>query len=117
MPGLSIHVIDVSRGVPATGMRVELRALGAAETVMGDAFVGSGGVVPFLDLATRPLQTGVYEAVFHVADWYRAQGIAMPDPAFLGAVPFRFGIADPTQHYHLPLKVTPWGFSLFRGGA
>jgi 5-hydroxyisourate hydrolase len=117
MPGLSIHVIDASRGIPATGMRVELRTLDAAATVMGDALVGSGGAVPLPDLATRPLPTGVYEAVFHVADWYRAQGVAMPDPGFLGTVPFRFGIADPAQHYHLPLKVTPWGFSLFRGGA
>lgn len=117
MPGLSIHVIDVSRGVPATGMRVELRALDAADIVMCDALVGSGGAVPLDDLATRPMQRGVYEAVFHIADWYRAQGVAVPEPAFLGAVPFRFGIADPSQHYHLPLKVTPWGFSLFRGGA
>jgi 5-hydroxyisourate hydrolase len=63
------------------------------------------------------MAAGMYEAVFHVADWYRAQGVELPAPAFLDAVPFRFGIADPAQHYHLPLKVTPWGFSLFRGGA
>lgn len=117
MPGLSIHVIDVSRGIPATGMRVELRAGDAVRSVIADALVGPGGALPLPEFATRPMTAGVYEAIFHVADWYRAQGVALPETAFLGVVPFRFGIADPSQHYHLPLKVTPWGFSLFRGGA
>ena len=58
-----------------------------------------------------------HEALFHVGDWYRAEGIAVPTPAFLETVPYRFGIADLAQHYHLPLKMTPWGFSLCRGGA
>jgi 5-hydroxyisourate hydrolase len=60
---------------------------------------------------------GNYEAVFHIGAWYRAQGVAVPTPAFLETVPYRFGVADLAQHYHLPLKMTPWGFSLFRGGA
>jgi 5-hydroxyisourate hydrolase len=61
--------------------------------------------------------TGTYEALFHIGDWYRSEGIALPTPAFLETVPYRFGVADLAQHYHLPLKMTPWGFSLFRGGA
>ena len=61
--------------------------------------------------------TGTYEVLFHIGDWYRAQRIALPSPAFLEVVPYRFGVADLGQHYHLPLKMTPWGFSLFRGGA
>ena len=68
-----------------------------------------------LDCATPA--TGLYEAVFHVGGWYRAQGVPVPVPAFLETVPFRFGVADLAQHYHLPLKMTPWGLSLFRGGA
>jgi 5-hydroxyisourate hydrolase len=63
-----------------------------------------------------PTPAGRYEAIFHVAAWYRAQGIVLPEPPFLDALPFRFGIADAAQHYHLPLKITPWGFSVFRGG-
>ncbi len=117
MPGISIHVIDVSRGVPAAGMRVELRALDASGTILADALVSAGGALPLPDLASRPMSAGRYEAIFYVADWYRAQGIALPMPPFLDIVPFHFGIADPIQHYHLPLKITPWGFSLFRGGA
>jgi 5-hydroxyisourate hydrolase len=63
------------------------------------------------------VSTGLYEALFHVGDWYRARGVPLPSPAFLEVVPYRFGIADLAQHYHLPLKMTPWGISLFRGGA
>ena len=65
----------------------------------------------------RRMAPGRYEAEFHVGDFFRALGETLPDPAFLEIVPFRFGLADPDQHYHLPLKLTPWGFSLFRGGA
>ena len=67
-------------------------------------------------LAAPTPATGVYEATFHVGEWYRAQKVALPSPAFLETVPYRFGVADLAQHYHLPLKMTPWGFSLFRGG-
>jgi len=62
-------------------------------------------------------QAGVYEAVFHVADWYREQRVPLPATPFLDVVTYRFGISDPEQHYHLPFKCTPWGYSCFRGGA
>ena len=58
-----------------------------------------------------------YEARFHVGAWYRAQGVALPAVPFLDVVSYRFGIGDPAQHYHLPFKCTPWGYSCFRGGA
>ncbi len=89
----------------------------AARSPLGDALVNAAGMVPLPELLTRPMAAAMYEAVFHVGDWYRAQGVELPELAFLDVVPFRFGIADPAQHYHLPLKITPWGFSLFRGGA
>jgi 5-hydroxyisourate hydrolase len=108
--GISIHVYDVSRGVPAAGLRVEMRAPGGRLLV--DGKVGPAGT---LDCPST--EAGLYEALFHVGDWYRAQGVPVPSPAFLEIVPYRFGIADLVQHYHLPLKMTPWGFSLFRGGA
>ncbi len=110
MAGISIHVYDVSRGVPAAGLRVELRGPGGALLV--DGTTAAPGT---LDAPTPA--AGEYEALFHVGAWYRAQGIALPSPAFLEVVPYRFGVADLAQHYHLPLKMTPWGFSLFRGGA
>ena len=60
---------------------------------------------------------GAYEVVFHVAAWYREQHVALPKVPFLDEVRYAFGIADPKQHYHLPFKCTPWGYSCFRGGA
>jgi 5-hydroxyisourate hydrolase len=114
--GISIHVFDVSRGIAATGLRIELR--GPDGTTLADGCIGATGVLNHPTVRGEGLTaTGIYEVAFHVGDWYRAQGVAMPTPAFLEIVPYRFGIADLAQHYHLPLKVTPWGFSLFRGGA
>jgi 5-hydroxyisourate hydrolase len=117
MPGLSLHVVDVSRGIPAAGMRVEIWSEGAARECIAAGVVGVTGALVADGLAERVLAAGVYEVQFRVGEWYQYQDVATPAPPFLDVVPFRFGIADPQQHYHLPLKVTPWGFSLFRGGA
>ncbi len=61
------------------------------------------------------LEPGAYEVVFHAGDFFAANGVAQSSPPFLAEVPFRFNIADAEQHYHLPMKITPWGFSLYRG--
>ena len=118
MPGVSIHVVDVSRGVVATGMRVELHAVegGGELALLAKGQIGANGLWNAPDLA-KAFAAGGYTAVFHVGDFYRAQGVALPAVAFLEAVRFDFGIADPAQHYHLPFKCTPWGYSCFRGGA
>jgi 5-hydroxyisourate hydrolase len=110
VPGISIHVVDVSRGVVAVGMRVALSHEGRA---IADSSTSSKGLVEIEGRA----KTGVYEAVFHVGAWYREQGVTMPPVPFLDVVTYRFGISDPDQHYHLPFKCTPWGYSCFRGGA
>jgi 5-hydroxyisourate hydrolase len=115
MPGISLHAIDVTRAVPATGMRVELwRADNADDTLVVDTTIDATGN---LSDAVETAPKGLYRAVFHIGDYYRGQNIELPEPAFLERAPFGFGIADAAQHYHLPLKFTPWGFSLFRGGA
>ena len=110
MPGLSIHVVDVSRGVVGAGMKLEV--------FREDVPVASGMATPkgLLEVNER-LEPGTYEAVFYVAEWYRSQGVPLPAVPFLDVVTYRFGIADPAQHYHLPFKCTPWGYSCFRGGA
>jgi 5-hydroxyisourate hydrolase len=66
---------------------------------------------------SRTLEPGMYDAVFHVGQWYREQRVALPAVPFLDVVTYRFGISDGAQHYHLPFKCTPWGYSCFRGGA
>ena len=91
-------------------MRVALSHEGKS---IADAKTSSKGLVEIEGRA----KTGFYEAVFHVGAWYREQGVSMPAVPFLDVVTYRFGISDPEQHYHLPFKCTPWGYSCFRGGA
>ena len=113
MPGVSIHVVDVSRGVVAAGMRVEIFQ---GERVVASGLTAMNGLLEDPALKGR-FEAGDYEANFHVGDWYRQQQVPLPVVPFLNVVQFRFGIADPQQHYHLPFKCTPWGYSCFRGGA
>ena len=116
--GISIHIVDVSRGIPAHGMQVDLYRLTGERVHLASGAAGASGAVELpAAIAQAPQPAGQYEAVFHVGAYYRGRGETLPSPAFLEQVPYLFGIADPEQHYHLPLKVTPWGFSLFRGGA
>jgi 5-hydroxyisourate hydrolase len=118
MAGISIHVIDVSRGVPAAGMAVEVWNLEAGgQSRISAGAIGAEGHYDDAVLATRELMPGRYEARFEIGSYYRAAGIALPEPAFLESVRFEFGLANSAQHYHLPLKMTPWGYSLFRGGS
>ncbi len=117
MAGISIHVVDVSRGVPAAGMAVEVYALDPRRERIGGGIVDARGQLDDAALASRVLSAGMYEAHFEVGRYYRDAGVALPTPAFLETAAYSFGIAEPTQHYHLPFKVTPWGYSLFRGGA
>ena len=118
MPGVSIHVVDVSRGVVAAGMRVELHSVdaGGKLELLAKGQIGANGLLSAPEL-TKTFAAGAYAAIFHVADFYRAQGVALPAVPFLDVVTYEFGIADPAQHYHLPFKCTPWGYSCFRGGA
>jgi 5-hydroxyisourate hydrolase len=117
MPGISIHVVDVSRGVVATGMRVELFAVsGDSSRLIAAGSLSKTGVLndPALNQRFEP---GFYDARFHVGDYYRnAIGVTDAVP-FLDVVSYRFGLAQPEAHYHLPMKCTPWGYSCFRGGA
>ena len=115
MPGISIHVVDVSRGIVAAGMQVEL--LHADGRVLASGATSAKGLLEHPALNAR-FEAGAYEAVFRVADYYRSQeDVALPKVPFLDVVHFHFGVADPAQHYHLPFKCTPWGYSCFRGGA
>jgi 5-hydroxyisourate hydrolase len=116
MPGLSIHAFDVARGVPAAGLRVEVRSE-SGEPAQFAGVVGADGHVA-LDAPWRSeLPVGRYQVAFDVAAFYGDAGVPLPAVPFQGHVVFAFGIGDPAQHYHLPFKFTPWGFTLFRGGA
>ena len=118
MPGISIHVVDVSRGIVAQGMRAELwsAAGNAPFNLQLEGQIDDRGLLVHPDLA-RTFAAGRYRAVFDVGGYYRSCGIAMAADPFLELVNFDFGIAVPEQHVHLPFKCTPWGYSCFRGGA
>ena len=114
MPGLSVHAVDTARGMPATGMRVEVFSLAAGRVLIADGRLSAAGILDHAIVTTR-LGVGPYEVVFHAGEFFAANGVAQANPPFLNDVPFRFSIADPEHHYHLPMKITPWGFSLYRG--
>ena len=116
MPGISIHVVDVSRGVVGAGMKVELYAVEPSRRLLVTGLTGKNGQIEDRALGAR-MSAGPYEAVFHVGAWYRKEQVTLPEVPFLDVVTYRFGISDPEQHYHLPFKCTPWGYSCFRGGA
>ena len=117
MPGISIHAVDVARGMVATGMQVELFAVAAAERrLVARGAISTTGTLDEAALAAT-FAAGSYEAVFHVAAYYREAGFVLPAVPFLDVVTYRFGIAEPQQHHHLPFKFTAWGYSCFRGGA
>jgi 5-hydroxyisourate hydrolase len=119
--GISIHCVDVASGRVATGLRVALHRLDAQgdpiEQSLAHGEVGITGQLQHPGLSGDAIGAGGYEAVFWVGDFYRTQGAQVSQPAFLERVVYRFHIADPAQHYHLPFKFTAWGYSLFRGGA
>jgi len=116
MPGISIHVVDVSRGIVAAGMKIELYAVQPSRRLLASGHTGANGQLEDRALGSRKT-AGAYEAVFHVGEWYRHHQVELPAVPFLDVVTYRFGISDPEQHYHLPFKCTPWGYSCFRGGA
>ena len=98
-------------------MQVEVFAAGTARTLLCAGAINAKGVLDEPVLISSAMQPGYYEAVFHVADYYRSAGVALPALPFLDLALYRFAISDTRQHYHLPMKLTPWGYSCFRGGA
>ena len=116
MARLSTHVLDTSRGLPAQGIVVDLHALHGAErrhvkTIATNADGRTDGPL----LSGQSIEPGVYELTFHAGDYFRRAGIALADPPFLDVIVIRFGIADATGNYHVPLLLTPYGYSTYRG--
>ncbi|MDP2007731.1 MAG: hydroxyisourate hydrolase [Rubrivivax sp.] len=116
MGHLSTHVLDTAHGCPAAGMAVTLQRLDAGgPTVLKTVVLNADGRAdgPLLDAAA--MAAGRYRLSFEVAPYFRARGVALPEPPFIDVVHLDFGIADAAGHYHVPLLVSPWAYSTYRG--
>jgi 5-hydroxyisourate hydrolase len=116
MAKLSTHVLDTAHGKPAPDLRIALYRVGAgARELVVDTRTNADGRTDQPLLSGDAIPTGVYELDFEAGDYFRAIGVALPDPAFVDRVTLRFGIADAHGHYHVPLLVSPWTYSTYRG--
>ena len=117
MGHLSTHVLDTMNGCPAAGMKVTLQRVdGASFETLKELVLDQQGRsegAPLLDAAA--MAAGRYRLLFEVGAYFRALGVTLPEPAFIDAVPVDFGIADANGHYHVPLLVSPWSYSTYRG--
>lgn len=109
---LSTHVLDLTTGRPAAGLVIQLLRMGLEPALIKTVTTNADGRTdgPLLDETT--MAVGSYELVFHVSDYFISRGVECP---FLGQVPIRFNITDATAGYHVPLLVTPWAYSTYRG--
>jgi 5-hydroxyisourate hydrolase len=115
---LTTHVLDTANGRPAAGMAVALYRLGPGpddRALLVRTTTDADGRAPAPLLAGDDLTPGVYELVFAVGPYFAARSAAPSGLPFLDRVPVRFGIADPDAHYHVPLLVSPWSYTTYRG--
>lgn len=113
---LTTHVLDTSAGRPAASMEIVLYGLDAhGRREIKRTVTNADGRCDQPLLAGSELCVGRYEITFQAGRYFRESGITLPDPAFLEEVPIRFGIADASTHYHVPLLISPYGYSTYRG--
>jgi 2-oxo-4-hydroxy-4-carboxy-5-ureidoimidazoline decarboxylase len=113
---LSTHVLDLQRGRPAGGVAVELYEIAGGDSMrVAHAITNVDGRPDRALIADRPIPIAQYELRFAVGDYYARQGTPVADPPFLAVVPIRFSVAEPEGHYHVPLLITPWSYSTYRG--
>ncbi|MGA0601934.1 hydroxyisourate hydrolase [Caulobacter sp. KR2-114] len=112
MSGLTTHVLDTMHGRPAAGVALRLKRDGA---VLVETRTNADGRVDVPLLAGDDLAAGAYRLEFEVGAYFRGLGVALPEPAFLETVGIDFGVAEPAAHYHVPLLVSPFAYSTYRG--
>ncbi|APV50993.1 hydroxyisourate hydrolase [Betaproteobacteria bacterium GR16-43] len=112
---LTTHVLDTYHGVPAAGVPIELVRLGDRRETLVRTVTNADGRCDAPLLTGEAFRPGRYELAFEIDAYFRARGIALPDPPFLSTVVIRIGIADREGRYHVPLLVSPWSYSTYRG--
>ena len=114
MGKLTTHVLDTATGEPARGLRIELYRLETSRALLGEFVTNDDGRVDGALLEGSDFAIGQYELVFHAEDYLDGSGVNLPDPKFLSEIPIRFGMSEDT-HYHVPLLLSPFGYSTYRG--
>jgi len=113
---LTTHVLDTTSGKPGAGLRIDLfRLSGEDRTALKSLLTNADGRCDEPLLSGDDFGPGEYELVFHVGSYFAGTGQSLPSPAFLDKVPVRFGVSDPGRHYHVPLLISPFGYSTYRG--
>ncbi len=116
MGRLSTHVLDTANGKPAAGVGIRLYALrGDERGLLKSAITNADGRTDTPLLAGDELIVGIYELVFCAGDYHRTKGEALTSPPFLDEITVRFGVADPAANYHVPLLLSPYSYSTYRG--
>lgn len=112
---LTTHVLDTALGIPAAGMRIELFGLDGAPVLLRTMETNGDGRTDGPILPKDEFSTGNYELVFHAGEYLDSSGAKLETPRFLDVIPIRFGISDVNSHYHVPLLISPFGYSTYRG--
>jgi 5-hydroxyisourate hydrolase len=114
---LTTHVLDISIGKPAGGVLVELVTVcqNKGLEILRSSYTNEDGRLNLPLLEGEDMKQGIYELHFHVGDYYRMLGVSNESPSFLDCVPVRFGVSNPASHYHVPLLISPGGYSTYRG--
>ena len=115
MGRLTTHVLDTANGRPAAGVRIALYRAEDQNLVLASAATNADGRCDEPILEGGEFRAGIYELIFHVGDYFRDAGHGGPSPGFLDVVVIRFGIADAGERYHVPLLVSPFGYTTYRG--
>jgi len=116
MAHLSTHVLDTARGIPAKGLRIELHRIeNGARSRVAIGVTNADGRIAAPLISGELLEIGVYELVFHAGDYLRSAGLDVKEPAFLDQIVVRFGVAELDRNYHVPLLLSPFGYSTYRG--
>jgi 5-hydroxyisourate hydrolase len=115
--GLSTHVLDTMHGSPAAGMAVALYTTAGEQATLVKRFTlnADGRNPDGLLYDNASLKVGTYRLVFDVKGYFASRGVPLPEPSFLNQVSLDFGVAHTDQHYHVPLLVSPWSYSTYRG--